>query len=330
MSPSQQPRVPGGIPTGGRFAATAHSESEATLVDADRPYEHSTPAECDTVLADLWYEQQKIRDHRKRVQARLDADVAEREHFEETGKYSNRYAVMSANNRASTERAIDLYDSQLQDLREKIDPIEAEFNRRGGWSRFFLVKNTNGHVHSSMRCNTCFPDTQYGWLTDYSGMAEPAIVEEAGDMACSTCFPTAPVADRAHPRPNRLETPEMREARETRAREKAAREAKKLATGIWNPDGSELREVPADPKWSGQVIKTERTAEMKAVEYLAHQIWSQRVSGRNRQETDYDRADRLTFERIVPALAAKRGQTEDEIRAYLQQKAIKKDARDSR
>lgn len=327
---TSQPRVPGGIPTGGRFAATTHPESDATLADPDRPYEHSTPPECDAVLADLWYEQQKIRENRRRVQERLDADVAEREHFDETGKYSNRYAVMSDYNRASAERSVDIFDGQINELQEKIDPIEAEFNRRGGWSRFFLVKNTNGHVHSSMRCTTCFPDTQYGWLTDYSGMDESQIVEEAGDSACSTCFPTAPVADRANPRPNRLETPEMREARETRAREKAAREAKKLATGIWNADGTELREVPADPRWSGQVIKTERTAEIKAVEYLARKIWSERVSGRNLEESDYARADRLTFERIVPALAAKRSQTEDEVRAYLQQKAIKKDARDSR
>ena len=35
-----------------------------------------------------------------------------------------------------------------------------------GWSRFFLVTSSTGHVHSSTSCSTCRPTTTYGWLPE--------------------------------------------------------------------------------------------------------------------------------------------------------------------
>src|SRR6187551_523531 len=37
-------------------------------------------------------------------------------------------------------------------------PLNDEYNRRP-WSRFFRVTSSAGHVHSSMRCSTCYPAT---------------------------------------------------------------------------------------------------------------------------------------------------------------------------
>lgn len=62
-----------------------------------------------------------------------------------------------------------------------------------GWSRFFLVTNTGGHIHRDMSCSTCFPTTQYAWLYELSGMTEAEAVEEYGEILCSVCFPSAPV-----------------------------------------------------------------------------------------------------------------------------------------
>lgn len=62
-----------------------------------------------------------------------------------------------------------------------------------GWSRFFLVTNVGGHIHRDMNCSTCFPTTQYGWLTELSGLTEAAAVAEYGEILCSICFPSAPV-----------------------------------------------------------------------------------------------------------------------------------------
>jgi hypothetical protein len=63
----------------------------------------------------------------------------------------------------------------------------------GGWTRFFLVKNNNGHIHRTMNCQTCFVTTQFGWLTDLSGLTEKEAVDAYGPLLCTVCFPSAPV-----------------------------------------------------------------------------------------------------------------------------------------
>lgn len=63
-----------------------------------------------------------------------------------------------------------------------------------GWSRFFLVTSSAGHVHSSTGCHTCRYSTTYGWMPELSGKSEAEAVAELGAVLCSACFPTAPVA----------------------------------------------------------------------------------------------------------------------------------------
>jgi hypothetical protein len=69
---------------------------------------------------------------------------------------------------------------------------EAE-QRYTGWSRFFLVTSSAGHVHSSMHCSTCRLTTTYGWLPELSGQSETEAVAKLGPNLCSVCFPSAPV-----------------------------------------------------------------------------------------------------------------------------------------
>lgn len=85
------------------------------------------------------------------------------------------------------------YSAECDELREAIDPLENQYITRR-WNRAFLVTNQNGHIHSSMHCNTCFPSTQYGWLPALSGKTEAEIIEYAGMKACTVCYPDAPVA----------------------------------------------------------------------------------------------------------------------------------------
>lgn len=63
-----------------------------------------------------------------------------------------------------------------------------------GWSRFFLVQASNGHIHSNLNCHTTFPTTQWAWLPELSGLTEADAVEEYGEILCSVCFKSAPVA----------------------------------------------------------------------------------------------------------------------------------------
>jgi hypothetical protein len=115
-------------------------------------------------------------------------------------------------------------------------PYEVEFNRRGGWHRYFLVKNANGHVHRGLNCSTCFPDTQYGWLVNLADCDEDAMIEEWGERACTVCFPNAPVNPNYF-RKARIDR-EAQEARDIELRAKLAAKAEKAITDV---DGSPLR-----------------------------------------------------------------------------------------
>jgi len=189
------------------------------------------------------------------------------------------------------------------------DPFHAEFTRRGGWNRAFLVTNAGGHVHTSTRCSTCFPSTCFVWLTQFSDRDEDEVVGAAGEAACTTCFPSAPVdVLRRH---CTIEAPARREARLQREAKAAAKAAKVAATGIANPDGSPLR-----GQWGA--IKTERTAQIELVDIIA----SHRGYG-------YD-AHLDTQDTIFAALAHKRGQGIDQVRLDVEAKVAAKVKRDAR
>jgi hypothetical protein len=94
------------------------------------------------------------------------------------------------------------------------------------WSRFFLVNNSNGHIHSSMSCGTCFPTTQYRWVTSLSGQTEAEAVAELGEILCSVCYPSAPSAWTDG------ESRATIEARAEREAKKAAAAAKKVEKAL--------------------------------------------------------------------------------------------------
>lgn len=139
---------------------------------------------------------------------------------------------------AQYEQDVERYKLELRDLSDECRPLEAVYDEHR-WTRYYLVDNTNGHVHSSMSCSTCYDSTAYYWCVDQSGLTAEELVELAGEEACTVCFPEAPVS--ALNRPSRLSTPE----REERDRKKAEREArsaelaqKREANSLTNPDGS--------------------------------------------------------------------------------------------
>lgn len=87
---------------------------------------------------------------------------------------------------------IDLAKATLRAVRSEAEPLEADYATHR-WSRFFLVTNTNGHIHESMHCRTTFPTTRWSWLPALSGLTEADAVAAHGPRLCSVCFPTAPV-----------------------------------------------------------------------------------------------------------------------------------------
>jgi hypothetical protein len=95
--------------------------------------------------------------------------------------------------RRDVERYLTEYYAKAQTLTDAIDAERLIAEEYEGWSRFFLVTSSKGHIHSSMNCSTCQWTTTYGWLPDVSGLDEEAAVDAHGALLCTFCFPSAPV-----------------------------------------------------------------------------------------------------------------------------------------
>jgi hypothetical protein len=138
----------------------------------------------------------------------------------------------------------------------EIGKLNAIYNQ-DPWTRAFLVIASNGHVHSSMDCSTCFATTRYQWLIQYSNDDEKTIVEDAGKDACTICYPSAPAE--VLNRPSRIVTADKvakAAAKVERDAKKAARIAKEKANA---PTASGEFLTYKEGKWT-RVIKTERSA----------------------------------------------------------------------
>lgn len=203
------------------------------------------------------------------------------------------------------QRALEL--NQLQQQR-----YMDEYDRRGGWTRAFLVNNTNGHVHKSMGCSTCFADTQFAWLTGYSGQTEEQIIEAAGMRACTVCYPDAPAETLS--RPGVIKTDEDKRLEQVRA-DRAEKAKARNAKAIFMPNGDNLRN-----EWG--IIKTERSAEIEATADLANIIFYGYEHPTMQQWNDF-------AVRAAEALAHKRGTDFDTEIMAIGQKAAAKAKRDT-
>lgn len=185
-----------------------------------------TPVEVDTVLYDNYVKQAQL-------QLRIVSQVKTIERYEaQLEKHDSDYVrtqVLDARNRLT----------EMQEERTALiaasTPYHVEYSRRP-WNRYYLVNNTNGHVHRGMDCSTCFASTEYQWLVDLADCDEDAMIEEWGERACTVCFPTAP-SNPNYNRPARVD----REAREAAQAEKDARASAKAEKAITDVDGSPLK-----------------------------------------------------------------------------------------
>lgn len=181
------------------------------------------------------------------------------------------------------------------------------------WNRAFLVKASNGHVHKSQDCSTCFDTTEFAWLPELSGADEDEIVEAAGETACTICYPSAPAEVLNRPTTiltaDRLAKEAARAAREAA---KAEREAKRRAKAP-TASGEPLR-LPSEWSDRWEEIQTERTAISEW--YSAQDMIGWRGG-------DYPRA--AERQRLIEeALAGKHGVTPEEKRAELAAKYAKR------
>jgi len=65
-------------------------------------------------------------------------------------------------------KKIEKIESEINKVNVEIIKLNAIYNQ-DPWTRAFLVINSNGHVHSSMDCSTCFATTRYNCAPTASG-----------------------------------------------------------------------------------------------------------------------------------------------------------------
>lgn len=272
----------------------------------------------DTELADL-YDQIWVINSEIRTM-RADMKNYEKSSFA-TFDQKNAYATKVLNKCA-------MLTEKRMPLDARVEELDAIYNSNP-WTRAFLVINSNGHVHSSMACTTCFSTTRYNWLIQYSNDDEATIVADAGQDACTVCYPTAP-AETLN-RPSRIVTAdkvakaEAKAARDAKREEKLAKAKASAPTASGetlivtypdyaykNIDGEKVR-VAVTRK---EEIKTERTA---VTEWLSNAGWLAHTDN-----AEFIAKKTAINNQIVEALAGKHGVTVEEELAMLNAKLAKR------
>lgn len=149
---------------------------------------------------------------------------------------------------------LDKYEALCETFENQADGLVElrEIYLQHRWSRFYLVDNSNGHIHSTTACGTCFPTTQFRWMTGLSGQTEAEAVEELGEILCSVCYPSAPVAWRDG------ESKAIKVARAEREAKKAAAAAKKIGKALIpeDPTGGYTTVGKANGGWQDTITTT--------------------------------------------------------------------------
>ena len=224
---------------------------------------------------------------------------------------------------------IEKIESSINEVNFRINELNKIYNQ-DPWTRAFLVLASNGHVHKSRDCSTCFPTTRYQWLVQYSNDDENTIVEDAGQDACTVCYPSAPAE--VLNRPSRIVTADKIAKAQAKA-EHEAKKAERIAKEKANaPTASGKFLTYKEGKWTRE-IKTERSA---VTEWFDHYATSQRsivtqyFNGEpHSEESIQNQKERIAFageiaQLICFNLAEKHGITYEEQEAILIKKYAKR------
>jgi hypothetical protein len=270
-----------------------------------------TPVEIDTELAHI-YEQAMA------IEVRIVSDVR---FIERQTKRADKAPLSSWDQKNLDQAKVRL--AELQDQRLGLiaaqAPFEMEYLNRGRWARYYRVTNSNGHIHSSMHCTTCFPTTQYAWVYDLADRPEAEMVEEFGEKACTVCFPDAPTLPSFNGPGRRNQ-----EAKDARAAERQAKADAKTAKAITAPDGSPLK---TDHLGRTEVIATEVTARRELSRAYVDSIEADETRRQAEAKGEAEDASWAETRRqvyianmalLMEAIAAKHGQTVEEVQAEVQ------------
>jgi hypothetical protein len=219
----------------------------------------NSPKAVDTALAALYGKLHNAENHVEGAWSQIHFAVRDSQVWEygnRVWKLTNDQALLAlVKNIDAGSYGIDLI-ANLKTKRNDVKGILAEIAKLDAiynaapWSRFFLVTNNNGHIHSNMNCGTCYSTTRFAWNPELSGKSEADAVAELGEILCSVCFPSAPVAWTAG----------ISKAAQVAKDEKAAKKAAKAPIFI--------ERLPRAFNYS-RTFKTQRSAQIALVGHLA-------------------------------------------------------------
>lgn len=150
----------------------------------------ATPAEIDEAWAEALAPVRALEVKLGRARKEADHVREQAERFPGFSVYEN------AADEAETHRA--LVEEQADAAHAILNgPFADEWDRRGGWTRYYLVPG--GHLHR-YACHTLTPGrTLVGLLTEASGLDNGEVVAKYDATACTKCFADAPVAGKLAP-----------------------------------------------------------------------------------------------------------------------------------
>jgi len=231
--------------------------------------------------------------------------ISKLESAEDSVKFYEKYYPTSVEKIQESIEKVAKIKSEIVKVNVEITKLNKIYNQ-DPWTRAFLVINSNGHVHSSMDCNTCFPTTRYQWLVQYSNDDEKTIVEDAGQDACTICYPSAPAE--VLNRPSRIVTADKIAKAQAKA-EREAKKAEKIAKEKANaPTASGEFLYFKEGKYT-EVIKTERTAvsEWFSLQYrINNEIVTHYYDGKpHSEESIQEQKDRIIKAQEIADLIAR-------------------------
>ncbi len=179
-----------------------------------QPLTSQTPAEIDAQLADLYGQYQAADEKLEAALGSLHYKIGERpvRVVRSTGRKTwpttdreaeeKARALAAAGTLKPWEQApmeatlakVDEYRAAATAALAATEPLQAEYTRRGGWTRFHPVPG--GHIHSGRGCHTLRITTDVRWMPEMSGQDEATALANlgtAGHILCTVCFPSAPV-----------------------------------------------------------------------------------------------------------------------------------------
>ena len=194
-------RVSAGVPTGGEFARNSHAPADITLDDTDeletaapaedidpaeaeRPFRDWTPTDVDTEIVKA---SSKVGRAEYTI-SRLNKSMDDARNYHRRGRITDEQLTARL---APLEAELARAETVAAAAHEELAPYTAEYRARGGWPRGWYVPG--GHIHRSDRCSSLKATTQIGLVVELSGQTEDEIVDAAGCVGCTVCYPSAPV-----------------------------------------------------------------------------------------------------------------------------------------